>query len=76
MTPSRPAVTATAASSRPTASSGAGAGGTCSIKTNAGNCYKPGEFCRKGDVGRSTTDAHGQPITCTRDDAGSQPHWH
>ncbi|RLU81328.1 hypothetical protein CTZ27_32830 [Streptomyces griseocarneus] len=47
---------------------------TCEILSNAGNCYKAGQFCRSGDVGASTHDAHGRLITCG---AGSgRPRWH
>ncbi|MEU3980416.1 hypothetical protein AB0F77_09935 [Streptomyces sp. NPDC026672] len=38
--------------------------GTCSIVSNAGNCYSAGQFCRSGDHGASTTNAAGTPITC------------
>ncbi|MFD7001577.1 hypothetical protein ACFWA5_36345 [Streptomyces mirabilis] len=36
----------------------------CSIRSNAGNCYHAGEFCRNSDVGSTTTDAAGREITC------------
>ncbi|WP_457029613.1 hypothetical protein [Kitasatospora sp. P5_F3] len=76
-----PAASGTAVTTEPsppsrTATSSGGGSGACSITTNAGNCYKAGEYCRKSDIDRSTTDAHGQPITCTREGVdGSQPHW-
>lgn len=47
---------------------------TCSIRSNAGNCYKAGQFCRKADLGRTTTDANGRAITCKI--VSGQPHWH
>jgi hypothetical protein len=37
----------------------------CSIRSNAGNCYAAGEFCRNSDHGATTTDASGTPITCS-----------
>ena len=37
----------------------------CSIRSSAGNCYHAGQFCRKADVGASTTDASGREITCS-----------
>ncbi|MFD0023145.1 hypothetical protein [Streptomyces sp. NPDC058382] len=36
----------------------------CSIRSNAGNCYRAGQFCRNADVGATTTDAAGRAITC------------
>ncbi|WP_329177522.1 hypothetical protein [Streptomyces sp. NBC_01477] len=49
------------------------AGGACSIRSNAGNCYKAGQFCRKADLGRTTTDAQGRSITCRM--KSGKPHW-
>ncbi|MFC5720986.1 hypothetical protein ACFP1Z_12490 [Streptomyces gamaensis] len=46
----------------------------CEIRSNAGNCYQAGEFCRSRDVGASTHDAHGQFITCGS--GGGRPRWH
>ncbi|MGK5628274.1 hypothetical protein [Streptomyces sp. URMC 123] len=54
----------------PTAASGT----TCEIRSNAGNCYSAGQFCRKADVGASTHDAKGRLIHCGGD--GSRPRWH
>lgn len=48
--------------------------GACSVLTNAGNCYAAGEFCRKGDLGKSTTDANGEAINCVME--SGRPHWH
>lgn len=36
----------------------------CSIRSNAGNCYHAGQFCRNADVGATTTDAAGRRIAC------------
>ncbi|MFF3217134.1 hypothetical protein ACFYYB_41770 [Streptomyces sp. NPDC002886] len=47
--------------------------GVCEIVSNAGNCYKAGQFCRKADVGRSTHAANGRMIYCRMD--GAQPRW-
>ncbi|MFI8261410.1 hypothetical protein [Streptomyces sp. NPDC085665] len=49
------------------------AGGACEIVSNAGNCYKAGQFCRKADLGRSTHAENGRLIHCRLD--GSQPRW-
>lgn len=38
--------------------------GTCSITSNAGNCYSAGQFCRNSDHGAVTTTAGGTPIKC------------
>lgn len=38
--------------------------GTCSITSNAGNCYQAGQYCRNGDHGATTTTAGGTRITC------------
>ena len=60
-------VTRTAAAAK-AASSGGGSQdsvGTCSIKSNAGNCYSAGQFCRNSDHGATTTTADGTPIRCT-----------
>ncbi|GAA3044714.1 hypothetical protein GCM10020229_64870 [Kitasatospora albolonga] len=45
----------------------------CEIKSNAGNCYNDGQFCRKADLGRSTHDRNGEWITCKVD--GSVYRW-
>ncbi|MET9496487.1 hypothetical protein [Streptomyces sp. NPDC006552] len=46
-------------------SSGGGTkAGTCSLTSNAGNCYAAGQFCRNADHGASTTTAGGAAITC------------
>lgn len=45
----------------------------CGIRSNAGNCYRAGQFCRNADLGRSTTDASGRRITCRM--VSGRPHW-
>jgi hypothetical protein len=40
----------------------------CYPKTDGGNCYQPGEFCRASDHGASGIDANGDPITCEDND--------
>lgn len=47
--------------------------GTCSIRSNAGNCYSAGQYCRNSDHGATTTDASGTPITCSS--SGSRWRW-
>jgi hypothetical protein len=42
---------------------------SCYPRTSGGNCYRPGELCRKADHGASGTDASGGAITC-RDNGG------
>jgi hypothetical protein len=46
----------------------------CSIRSNAGNCYAAGEYCRYRDLNKTTTDADGQTITCIME--SGRPHWH
>ncbi|MET8096189.1 hypothetical protein ABZV29_06905 [Streptomyces sp. NPDC005236] len=61
-------VTARAASNSGSGGSGGSSGGTsvgtCSITSNAGNCYSAGQYCRNSDHGASTTTAGGTRITC------------
>ncbi|WLQ34461.1 hypothetical protein P8A18_13890 [Streptomyces castrisilvae] len=67
-----PTVTATvtrATSSGSGGSGGSGGGGStttrsCSIRSNAGNCYSAGQFCRNSDHGALTTNAAGTRIKC------------
>ncbi|MGW6914874.1 hypothetical protein ACWGB8_13845 [Kitasatospora sp. NPDC054939] len=47
--------------------------GACEIVSEAGNCYKAGQFCRKADLGRSTHDAGGRMLTCRM--VSGKPHW-
>ncbi|MFJ4897178.1 hypothetical protein [Streptomyces sp. NPDC088727] len=46
----------------------------CSIRSNAGNCYHAGQFCRNADVGATTTDAAGRKITCSYQASANR--WH
>ncbi|MFE0730564.1 hypothetical protein ACFW2X_20390 [Streptomyces antibioticus] len=57
--------TARAADSGSGSSSGQDSTGTCSIVSNAGNCYSAGQFCRNSDHGAITTTAGGTKIKCT-----------
>jgi hypothetical protein len=40
----------------------------CQPQTNKGNCYEPGEFCRKGDHGASGVAGDGERIVCEDND--------
>ncbi|WP_156749841.1 hypothetical protein [Mycobacterium sp. E1747] len=40
----------------------------CTPLTNGGNCYEPGEFCRKGDHGASGIAGDGKQIVCVNND--------
>ncbi|MFB6558729.1 MULTISPECIES: hypothetical protein [unclassified Streptomyces] len=44
----------------------------CYPRSNAGNCYKAGQICRKADVGTSGRDAGGRTIHCRDDDSVGQ----
>ncbi|MGW3321887.1 hypothetical protein [Streptomyces virginiae] len=44
----------------------------CYPRSNAGNCYKAGQICRKADVGTSGRDANGRTIHCRHDDSVGQ----
>ncbi|MFI9254663.1 hypothetical protein [Streptomyces sp. NPDC053069] len=46
----------------------------CDIRSNAGNCYHAGEFCRSIDMGETTTDAAGREITCDYEAGANR--WH
>jgi hypothetical protein len=55
---------------------GGGGGGTptgCHPKTDSGNCYEPGEFCRDSDHGVTGVAGNGTPIKC--EGSGSAT-WH
>ncbi|MFD8913494.1 hypothetical protein [Streptomyces sp. NPDC059575] len=54
-------------------SSSTGGATTCEIRSNAGNCYNAGQFCRGSDVGSSTHAANGRLIYCR--DEGSWNRW-
>jgi hypothetical protein len=56
---------AAAGSGTSTGNSSDSGSGTCSITSNAGNCYQAGQYCRNGDHGATTTTAGGAQITCT-----------
>jgi len=69
----RPTVTVTKTAAAEAADSGSGSGsggggqdsvGTCSIRSNSGNCYSAGQFCRNSDHGATTTTAAGTRIKC------------
>jgi hypothetical protein len=36
----------------------------CYPKTNSGNCYEPGEFCRTSDHGMTGVAGNGEKIIC------------
>jgi hypothetical protein len=40
----------------------------CTPKTNAGNCYEPGEFCRDSDHGETGVAGDGESIKCEDND--------
>ncbi|MFI7359322.1 hypothetical protein ACIBTP_35995 [Streptomyces avidinii] len=44
----------------------------CYPRSNAGNCYKAGQICRKADVGTSGRDANGRTIHCRQDSSVGQ----
>ncbi|MFE2322436.1 hypothetical protein ACFXD5_00645 [Streptomyces sp. NPDC059385] len=44
----------------------------CYPRSNAGNCYKAGQICRKADVGTSGRDANGRTIHCRLDSSVGQ----
>ncbi|MFJ9520282.1 hypothetical protein ACIRPK_18745 [Kitasatospora sp. NPDC101801] len=70
----RRTTSAPSAPSAPThAPTTAAAAGPCEIVSNAGNCYKAGQFCRDADLGRSTHDATGRLLTCRM--VSGKPHW-
>jgi hypothetical protein len=57
--PSLSTTTAVAATSSPS---------SCYPQTKKGNCYKPGEMCRKSDRGASGVTADGESIKCEDND--------
>ncbi len=65
-----PTVTVTKTTTARAADTGSGSSsaqdstGTCSIRSNAGNCYSAGQFCRNSDHGATTTTASGAAIKC------------
>ncbi|WP_103543694.1 hypothetical protein [Streptomyces sp. SM1] len=64
-----PTVTVTKTAPAKAANSGSSSSqdsaGTCTIVSNAGNCYSAGQFCRNSDHGAITTTAGGTKIKCT-----------
>ncbi|MFI5982518.1 hypothetical protein ACIBEA_16785 [Streptomyces sp. NPDC051555] len=44
----------------------------CYPRSNAGNCYKAGQICRKADVGSAGRDAAGRAIHCRTDSSVGQ----
>ncbi|WP_406286747.1 hypothetical protein [Streptomyces sp. NBC_00209] len=74
-----PTVTTTVTKAASTRSGGGSSGGgtkttsTCSIRSNAGNCYSAGQFCRNSDHGAVTTNASGARIRCSQ--SGSSWRW-
>lgn len=69
--PAAPSVPTTTAPTKapPVQQSAPAAGGGCSPRSAAGNCYKSGEFCPAADHGITGTDAHGGVIACKLDGA-------
>ncbi|MEV5463260.1 hypothetical protein [Streptomyces sp. NPDC002788] len=61
----RAASSGSSGSNQDSASSGQDSTGTCTIVSNAGNCYSAGQFCRNSDHGAITTTAGGRKIKCT-----------
>ncbi|MFD5075745.1 hypothetical protein [Streptomyces sp. NPDC058371] len=56
--------TAKAADTRSGSGGGSDSTGTCTIVSNAGNCYSAGQFCRNSDHGAITTTDSGTKIKC------------
>jgi hypothetical protein len=61
-----PAAPRTTPSPRPTPTHTAThtAAASCHPLTNGGNCYEPGEFCRKSDHGAHGIAGDGKAIVC------------
>jgi hypothetical protein len=57
-----PPLSTTAAAAAPSSPSG------CHPQTNKGNCYEPGEMCRKSDHGASGVAGSGESIVCRDND--------
>jgi hypothetical protein len=55
----RPAKTSPAATAR---------AASCYPLSNGGNCYEPGEYCRKSDHGASGVAGDGKKILCENND--------
>ncbi|MFE7527271.1 hypothetical protein ACFU7Y_16335 [Kitasatospora sp. NPDC057542] len=69
----QPKVTTAQPPTDPEPPAAAGAGTGCEIRSNAGNCYEAGQFCRNADLGKSTHDAGGRVIYCRM--VSGKPHW-
>ncbi|WP_371477602.1 hypothetical protein [Kitasatospora sp. NBC_00315] len=65
--------TSTKPAAAPSSAPAAAPAGHCEIVSNAGNCYKAGQFCRDADLGRSTHDADGRMLSCRM--VSGKPHW-
>src|SRR6185437_9585260 len=61
--PTHAAAPSTPARTTPTPTASAAPAG-CHPLTNGGNCYEPGEYCRKSDHGVSGVAGDGKAITC------------
>ncbi|WP_268985053.1 hypothetical protein [Streptomyces sp. CC228A] len=60
----------------PLSAGGSGSTECGPILSNAGNCYKAGQYCRKADVGRSTVAANGRTTHCRYLSTDpDRPHW-
>jgi hypothetical protein len=64
--PPPPPPTTPAAPPPPPVTQAAPAG--CTPRTNAGNCYEPGEFCRDSDHGATGVAGDGKAIECEDND--------
>jgi hypothetical protein len=53
---------------RPVAPPTTAAPAACTPKTDAGNCYEPGEFCRDSDHGDTGVAGDGKSIKCEDND--------
>ncbi|PJE20014.1 MAG: hypothetical protein CK431_29300 [Mycobacterium sp.] len=40
----------------------------CQPVSNSGNCYRPGQYCRNSDHGKTGVGEGGQKIACTNND--------
>ncbi|MEV7186007.1 hypothetical protein [Kitasatospora sp. NPDC093102] len=69
----QPKVTTAQPPTDPEPPAAAGAGTGCEIRSNAGNCYEAGQFCRNADLGKSTHEAGGRVIYCRM--VSGKPHW-
>lgn len=63
-----PAIEVIAAQSGNLKSSASSTPSGCYPQTNKGNCYEPGEMCRKSDRGASGMAGDGESIVCEDND--------